>query len=142
MERYNEFQNHDFRKVDSTISSAVDRPEVIRAAIALRAMKHWDEVVGAAMAERSWPDRYDGNVLWVACTGSAWAQELRMMRETILVKLAAMCDGSKIISDVRFGVRPLKNKPQSRKEQVDFVAVNTGLSIREIAEQRLKHWPK
>jgi hypothetical protein len=136
MAKYN-----DFIPINSIVSKAVDRPEVIRSALALRAIKNWNEIVGESMAEKSWPDKFDGHVLWVACTGSAWAQELRMKKESILVKLNEFCDQDKLFSDVRFGVRPLK------KQIIEIQIVETSselqvLTIREIARRRLKNWSK
>jgi hypothetical protein len=131
----------DFIRINSTVGAAIDRPEIIRAALAIRAMKHWDEIVGASMAEKSWPDKFDGHILWVACTGSAWAQELRMMRESILVKLNEYCESDKLFADVRFGVRPIKRiKEISKVEEV--VAEFGTMSIRDIATNRLRNWSK
>ena len=88
------------RKFDRILGDAVLQPEALRAARALGILRRWELVVGVAMAERSWPDRYD----------------------------------------LRFGVRPLR-RPFEFAVVEDVVDDSlTGLSIREIAERRMKKW--
>lgn len=128
------------RKFDRILGDAVLQPEALRAARALGYLRRWDEVVGSAMAERSWPDRYDHGKVFVAVTGSAWAQELRMQKETLLMRLKEMSGDHTLFIDLRFGVRPLR-RPFEFAVVEDVVDDSlTGLSIREIAERRLKKW--
>lgn len=128
------------------IKPAIGRDEVLRAARAQRVLREWDSIVGPGLAEKSHPDRYDRGTVWVSVQGSAWAQELRMIKDRILQKLADKSGEPSLFIDLRFGVRPLpakdaqevnveKDKPKPPR------ADKTGLSIREIAEQRLKEWP-
>jgi predicted nucleic acid-binding Zn ribbon protein len=108
-------------------------------------MRRWDEIVGVGLASRSCPDRYTKGTVWVAVQGSAWAQELRMMKEIILGRLREISGEPSLFVDVRFGVRPL---PDTREEStvVEVVAPDpepapeAGLSIRDIAKRRLEKW--
>lgn len=128
------------RKFDRILGDAVLQPEALRAARALGILRRWETVVGSAMAERSWPDRYDHGKVFVAVTGSAWAQELRMQKETLLARLREMAGDEALFVDLRFGVRPLQ-RPYEFAVVDDSVDDSlTGLSIREIAERRLKKW--
>lgn len=131
------------RKLGHMLNPAIGREEVLRAARAQRVLRRWSEVVGEAMAQRSFPDRYDRGTVWVAVQGSAWAQELRMQRERMIEKLGQMSGEPSLFKDMRFGVRPLpppdapmvEEKPKPPKESLN------GLSIKEIAERRLRNWP-
>jgi hypothetical protein len=95
------------------------------------------------MAARSSPERYDRGTVWIAVTGSAWAQELRMSKGPILSKLHKLAGESGLFQDLRFGVRPL---PAPEAEAVDELpklqsehkAKLREMSIREIADRRLK----
>ncbi|OWU64847.1 MAG: hypothetical protein CBB60_007735 [Armatimonadetes bacterium Cent15-Ar3] len=128
------------RRFDRILGDAVLQPEALRAARALGVLKRWEEVVGPAMADRSWPDRYDHGKVFVAVTGSAWAQELRMQKETLLMRLRDMAGDNTLFIDLRFGVRPLhRHYEQVISEDVPDESLR-GLSIREIAERRLKKW--
>ena len=128
------------RKFDRILGDAVLQPEALRAARALGILRRWEMVVGAAMAERSWPDRYDHGKVFVAVSGSAWAQELRMQKETLLARLKEMAGDEALFVDLRFGVRPLR-RPFEFAVVEDVVDDSlTGLSIREIAERRMKKW--
>ena len=131
------------RKVGHMISPAMGREDVMRTSKAFKVLRDWASIVGEGMASRSCPDRYDHGTVWVAVEGSAWAQELRMQRDQILVKLQEKCGDPSLFVNLRFGVRPLpvkseeppeKPKPRSKPEP-------TNASIREIAERRLKNWP-
>lgn len=130
------------RKVEGMLRSAVGRPEVLKAARAWRIMHRWSEIVGESLAERSTPDRYDRGTVWVAVRGSAWAQELRLMKETILERMNTMA-GDKLFVEVRFGVRAAKPAPFPAPEPVEESSSEAkpdwreGLSILEIARRRM-----
>jgi hypothetical protein len=125
------------------LKAAVARDEVLNAARAQKVLREWDSIVGAGLAGRSHPDRYDHGTVWVAVESSTWAQELRMSKETILAKLREKAGETGLFQDIRFGVRPiyrdepLKNEPFDEKAHKDSLR---GLSIREIAEKRLENW--
>ena len=130
------------RKVDGMLRSALGRPEIVKAARAWRIMHRWSEVVGEGLAERSTPDRYDRGTVWVATRGSAWAQELRLMKETILERMNGMA-GDRLFTEVRFGVRDAKpapipapepETPKAGEPEGDW---REGLSILEIARRRM-----
>lgn len=98
------------KKIDGMISAALGRPEVLRAARAQQSMKHWGEVVGSALADKSTPDRYEKGTLWVVATGSAWAQEIRLRKEEILVRLNEAAGEKGLFEDIRVGSRPHRKK--------------------------------
>ncbi|MEA2553729.1 MAG: hypothetical protein QOJ65_1905 [Fimbriimonadaceae bacterium] len=129
------------RRLGHMLPDALARDEVLRAARAQKVLRDWPAIVGPGLAERSHPDRYDHGTVWVAVESSAWAQELRMGKETILGRLREKCGEATLFQDVRFGVRPIqrqepiKNEPfdeEGRKESM------RALTIREIAEARIK----
>jgi len=130
------------RRIRQVLPSALANEELLKVARAQSAMRRWPEVVGTMLAERSFPDRYGRGTLWVAVEGSAWAQELRMMKDKILRRLNDVSGESGLFTDVRFGVRPLPPLPKpveeikAASEKEDLA----GLSIREIAERRLAKW--
>jgi predicted nucleic acid-binding Zn ribbon protein len=125
------------------LSQAVGREEVLRMARAQRVMREWPQVVGPAMAARSNPERWDRGTVWVAVEGSAWAQELRMIKDVILQRLEQIAGEGGLFIDIRFGVRPLPATPESVAEPAVYAVVEDDrgeLSIREIAERRLRKW--
>ncbi len=133
------------RKLSQMLPDAVAKDEVLKAARAQKVLKDWANIVGPGLAERSHPDRYDHGTVWVAVEGSAWAQELRMGKETILQRLRDKAREASLFQDLRFGVRPIKREESIKNEPFDENAHRDevrGLSIREIAERRLKTWHK
>lgn len=133
------------RKLSNMLPDAVAKDEVLKAARAQKVLKDWASIVGPGLAERSHPDRYDRGTVWVAVEGSAWAQELRMGKEMILARLREKAREAALFQDLRFGVRPIKREEPVKNEPFDDDAHKEsvkGLSIREIAERRLKNWNK
>lgn len=93
------------KKLDEVLNQAIAQREVLRAARARRALKHWDNVVGETLAIHSVPENWEQGTLWVSASGSAWAQELRMHADSILERLNALAD-EKLFTSLRVGVRP------------------------------------
>jgi len=109
---------------------------------AQRVLKDWPAIVGPAMAARSNPERWDRGTVWVAVQGSAWAQELRMIKDVLISRLEEKAGESGLFLDIRFGVRPLPDSTPTEKPAV-YAVVNDDrgeLSISEIAARRLKKW--
>jgi hypothetical protein len=69
-----------------------------------RALMHWDEIVGAQLAQVARPLRIDAHTLWVAVKSHAWMQELTFHKRTILQRLNAQI-GEERFREVRFTVR-------------------------------------
>jgi predicted nucleic acid-binding Zn ribbon protein len=126
------------RKLGRVLPEAVHAEEVHRKARAQTVLRRWEEVVGSEMAKRSWPDGYTRGTVWVAVKGSAWASELRLIREQILAKLRWMANDQGLFTDIRFGQRKLPDRDEEVLEaQPESLSRDTPLTIREIAERRL-----
>ena len=97
------------RKLADMLGKTFARTEVLKGVKGKEVLREWDTIVGPQLASRSVPDRFEKGVLWVAVEGSAWAQEMRMAKDTILQKLNAAA-GEKIFLDIRFGNRRPKNR--------------------------------
>ncbi len=134
------------RKIDGLLGAALGRQEVLRAAKAQRLLRQWPEIVGGELAKRSTPDRYDRGTVWVAVEGSAWAQELRMIKERLLKRLNELAGEPDLFTEVRFGVRTARGDGLLPLEEpaapVEKTSHHTSLSIREIAEKRLEQWTR
>jgi predicted nucleic acid-binding Zn ribbon protein len=134
------------RKIGDMVGAAVGRQEVARLVRANLILHDWADIVGPGLAARSHPDKFERGTVWVAVEGSAWAQELRMLKETILKRLADRCGEEGLFLDLRFGVRPFKVVPLPSTEEPTLTRAvvelpeGPDLSIREIAERRLQNW--
>lgn len=126
------------RKLDRILPEALGRDEVLKTARAQAILRHWPELVGPHLAHRSHPDRYEAGTVWVSVEGSVWAQELRLMSEVILRKLAILAGNQEMFKALRFGVRPLP--PPS--EAIISVATPSpdfeNMTMAEIIARRLK----
>jgi predicted nucleic acid-binding Zn ribbon protein len=125
------------------LGKAVEHPEVLRAGRAKKVLRSWKSIVGTELALRSWPERYDRGVLWVAVTGSAWAQELRMAQESILQRLNEQAGEPGLFASIRFGVRALNQAVVDLPLDEDVTNdKDENLSISDIAKRRLANWPR
>lgn len=131
------------KKIANMLGDALGRDEVMRAAKAQKILRDWEAIVGKPLALRSQPDKYHRGTVWVAVEGSAWAQELRMIKDRILERLGNAAGDSTLFVQIRFGVRPfVREHPVEGSvgaQAIAFVEDND-LSIREIAERRLRAW--
>ncbi len=134
--------NTSVRQLQSMLKQAIGREEVLRAARAQAVMRDWVKIVGPGLAQRSNPERYERGTIWVAVEGSAWAQELRMIKDVILSRLELQAGERGLFLDIRFGVRPLPKHEGSDEEPVYAVVEDDRgeMSIAEIAERRLRKW--
>lgn len=105
------------KMLSQVLGEAVGRSEVIRAARAQALFKRWDEVVGPHLARCSAPDRFEGGVLWVSATGSAWGQEIMLQKHLILDRLNQMA-GEELFEEIRTsrGIRKAKSLHSSSQE--------------------------
>mgnify|MGYP000176760883 CR=1 FL=1 len=101
------------RRLNDLLGKAIGRDEVLRTARAQRILRRWPEVVGPLMAKRSKPDRYEKGTVWVAVQGSAWAQELRMVKDRLIARLGELAQDDALFKDLRFGVRAWRRNPSS-----------------------------
>lgn len=137
------------RHVGRVLPKAVENAEVLRAGRAAAVMRRWDEVVGPLLAEKSTPDRYDKGTVWVATQGSAWAQELRLMKPRILERMEAMAGERGMFVDVRFGVRPpraasaVRQEEEAETQELDrrLGAIGGASAILPISEERIEKGP-
>lgn len=138
--RYNDPMRH----LQNMLAQAIGREEVLRMARAQQVLRNWAAIVGPQMATRSHPERYDRGTVWVAVEGSAWAQELRMIKDVILNRLETKSGETGLFIDVRFGVRPLPKDEFAEETPPEVFAVveddRGEMSIAEIAARRLKRW--
>lgn len=132
------------KPLKSILGPAIQSEEILRAARAQLVLRDWPIIVGVDMAGRSHPERYDRGTVWVAVEGSAWAQELRMIKDRILRRLEERAGESGLFHDVRFGVRPLPGAtPAEIIDDAVYAVVEDErgeMSIAEIAKRRLQNW--
>ncbi|MDJ0736696.1 MAG: DciA family protein [Nostocaceae cyanobacterium] len=82
-------------------------------------LKLWASVVGAVIANHAQPVSIQRNVLWVATSSAAWAQNLTFERQRLLSKLNALLPTPLV--DIRFSTaqwqRLQKNSKQENSKQ-------------------------
>lgn len=125
------------------LSDAIEQTDILRNARALNVLREWESIVGEGLAKRCAPDKFERGTLWVAAEGSAWAQEIRMIKGTIIKRInEAAHEG--LCQDVRVGVRPFKQVSKSPRvadpTSSNFGASLAELTISEIAQRRMRLW--
>jgi predicted nucleic acid-binding Zn ribbon protein len=74
------------------IKKPLKRAEVITA---------WPEIVGDRIANETKADRIRNTILFVTCASPMWAQELGLLKPTIIKKIRARV-GPGIVTDIHF----------------------------------------
>jgi predicted nucleic acid-binding Zn ribbon protein len=124
------------------LHDAIERDEVLKAARAKLIFRQWGEVVGPELAKRCAPDRYDRGTLWVAAEGSAWAQEIRLIKPLLLSRMNDLAHEG-LFQDVRVGVRSFQRIAATAQDQAVVVIPDSEeLTIQQIAAKRLGNWPR
>jgi hypothetical protein len=123
--------------IQHLLGDVVLHKEALRMARAQRVLRDWHLVVGDQLSQYSWPDRFDHGVVWVAVSGSAWAQELRMNKDVLVARLEELSGERGLFRDLRFGVRPLRRPVVYEAEDEVKDRPDENLSIREIAARGL-----
>ena len=78
-----------------------------------RLLKCWQEVVGVKVAAQTRPLSIQRDVLWVATSSAAWAQNLTFQRKNLLLKLNKKLNHeiSTPLIDIRFSTAQWKQTP-------------------------------
>jgi len=127
------------KKIQKILEESIPQEQVLREARAWRVLKRWPEIVGAALAEKSAPDRYEKGTVWVAVLGSAWSNELRMQKATILNRLHQLSGDTSLFNSLRFGVRKFSYAAVEMQEpKTAAKAPISDESIRERGERLIK----
>jgi len=98
----------------------------------------WSSIIGKAAAHAQ-PRYLDGDVLYVATSTSAWAQELTLMKRKILLMIEKTL-GGKYIRDILFGEH-LWQLYSSSKETMDATARSTRKTGSPASKESLKGTP-
>ena len=88
-----------FKSIDQVLGN-IQRSPQWQAQVFPRLLKCWVEVVGTAVAAQTRPLSVQRDVVWVATSSAAWAQNLTFGRKTILMKLNDKLSTSLV--DIRF----------------------------------------
>lgn len=126
------------RRLDQLLGYTFEQKEIVRAAQVWQALRRWNEIVGEALAKKSWPDKYERGTVYVAVAGSAWAQELRMLKPKILSRIDGMIKDRGLVSDIRFGVRDLPDPTEvGPTVKPKYESTAKDLSFQELKEKIL-----
>jgi predicted nucleic acid-binding Zn ribbon protein len=88
------------RPIATAIGSALERaePETLLAAV----QSAWPAAVGEAIAREATPVTERSGVVTVACSSSAWAQELDLLKGQIIDKIGAKLPSGAPLEGLRF----------------------------------------
>ncbi|BAT53681.1 hypothetical protein NOS3756_26420 [Nostoc sp. NIES-3756] len=94
----------------------------------------WAEVVGSAIAAQTQPLSIQRDVLRVATSSAAWAQNLTFSRQTLLLKLNQKL--STPLVDLRFATAGWQRQPQKEQPQATILANQHPSYLGDVNERR------
>jgi hypothetical protein len=89
------------QSLGSVLNTLIDRGAFQRQHQLLRALDHWQNIVGADVATHAQPLELRDKTLFVAVSSPTWAQQLAFQRRTLLNRLKALL-GDNVLNDIRF----------------------------------------
>lgn len=105
-----------------------------------QAMSRWGEIVGKQVASSSIPENVREGVMFVACKSSMWANELTLLKTSIIKKYSKSF-GRMVIKDIRFSARGFKrayelaHKDDPQSEPIDFKKIDIREEDKELASK-------
>jgi predicted nucleic acid-binding Zn ribbon protein len=102
-----------FKSINQVLGN-IQRSEIWQEQVFPRLLKCWVEVVGTPVADQTRPLSIQRDVVWVATSSAAWAQNLTFGRKTILMKLNDKLSTSLV--DIRFSTAEWKNSSTTGTE--------------------------
>lgn len=100
-----------FKSLDHVLGQLGDRYRAYDQQHSQRLLRAWVEAVGPVVAVQTRPLSINNDVLRVATSSSAWAQNLVFERQRILVKLNVLLSSSLV--DIRFSSAQWQEQPRS-----------------------------
>lgn len=93
------------RKLSDLLGNAIEQKEVLRTGRAQLALRNWDEILGNPLCKHAKPERYERGVLYVAASGSAWANEIRIRKDTVIQRLNDRAEERLLFHELRVNVK-------------------------------------
>ena len=81
--------------------------------------KRWEEAVGAHLAAKSSPEKFEHGVLTVVVASAPWAQELRLRKTELLQRLNETA-GRELFTDLRFSVKTPDKTSSVERQKATF----------------------
>ncbi|MFM6306849.1 MAG: DUF721 domain-containing protein, partial [Dolichospermum sp.] len=102
-----------FKSINNILDD-IQRSPVWQEQLFPRLLNCWLEIVGAEVESQTRPLSIQRDILWVATSSAAWAQNLTFTRKTILTKLNHKLSTSLV--DIRFSTAGWKSSPTTETQ--------------------------
>lgn len=135
MSRHGRVRKDDLAEMSSLLGKALGRKEIFERLEANRITRQWADAVGEHLASKSSPEGFDHGLLTVAVTSAPWAQELRLRKSDLLIRLNEVA-GRELFSELKFVVKNPKARARTEVSQSTYEPEEAGveISIPEIAD--------
>lgn len=88
------------------LTGLLDRHGVARELREHRVLALWRQIVGEALADRTFPDGLDRGVLWVRVKNSSWLHQLSFLRDDLVGQINKALGDPPLIRELRFHIGP------------------------------------
>ncbi|MCL2102736.1 MAG: DUF721 domain-containing protein [Syntrophorhabdaceae bacterium] len=111
--------------------AALGNPEV---SLLVTLRKAWPSIMGALLADKTFPEKFRNGVLMITVCNHAWAQELHMSKPTLLSKIIPAAAPHFNVSDLRFVVGTIPPPEDDQTRPPDKTSIRPGLEPEELSE--------
>lgn len=96
----------DAEPIGSIIEAMVARLGIKKQLRRAQTLTEWPDIVGERIAGETKADHIRNTILFVSCSSPMWAQELGLLKPTIIKKIRERV-GPGIVTDIRFKTGPI-----------------------------------
>ncbi|MFC1560237.1 DUF721 domain-containing protein [Candidatus Margulisiibacteriota bacterium] len=94
--------------------NAKNAPAISRVLDEVRVFSAWEKAVSGKIAANSSPEKFVAGTLYLKAKSSTWAQELSLIKETLLEKMNSVL-GQEVIRDMKFKTGTILGQPKEKE---------------------------
>ena len=112
---------HGQESIQSLLGGLLKNRQLVSSMRRVMVMSLWDQVVGAMIAQKSWPEQMTDGVLNIGVSSHTWAEELHLLKPQILARYRQLL-GRSAVKDVQFRVG--RRKARRQEDEVIHTALH------------------
>ena len=93
-----------FHGIDSVLEEILADSEIGKKVKKYRIFNHWDEIVGEQIGNKTSPEKFVKDCLYINVDNPTWSNELSLMSPQLIDKINSFLKGN-VVKEIRFKVK-------------------------------------
>lgn len=94
----------DFKKIDSIMKDVLEGTGLESKIKKYRIFNHWDEIVGKQIGDKTSPEKFVKDCLYINVENPTWSNELSLMSQQLINKINSFLKEN-IVKEIRFKIK-------------------------------------